>query len=65
MVRDLRGQQGAYTYLDKIREAVTGFEAIEYAQPAFLISDDYTDRAEHVWVFSLTLGIQLLNFREE
>jgi hypothetical protein len=59
MIRDLRGQKGAYVHLDTVRQALVGLLPAGNLSPMYLIDDQYTDRAENVWVFTLTFGIQI------
>ena len=61
LVRSLRGQQGAYSYLDTIRKAVFGFTPIAGGNQMIITADAFIEPQENVWAYSLTAAIQMLN----
>ncbi len=50
-VRDLRGHEGAYSYLEQIRTALSGFSPMNDLNVMFMTSEALLSVVENVWVW--------------
>lgn len=50
-VRDLRGHEGAYVYLESIRSTLTGFSPLDDQRVMFMTDESLLKVVENVWVW--------------
>lgn len=53
-IRDLRGHEGAYSYLEFIRAALSGFSPLSDRRVMFMSSEELLRLVENVWVWGQT-----------
>lgn len=57
-VRDLRGHQGAYDYLETIVEALTGFSPMSDKSVMFMTDEKLLQFADNNWVWAQTWQLE-------
>ncbi|MEW6708318.1 MAG: Gp37 family protein [Candidatus Riflebacteria bacterium] len=53
-IKDLRTHDGAYTYLDAIRAALSGFSPQSDRRVLYLVEEGFVDKVESVWIWGQT-----------
>jgi len=57
--KDLRTHDGAYAYLEKIRELLTGFQPLTNVGLLYPISEDFLDMTDFLWSYGITFACRL------
>ena len=60
VVKNLRGKEGCYTYLDAVRQAITGFK-IPGCTKMYVSKDRYIKNADGLWFYSLMIVTKTRN----
>jgi hypothetical protein len=65
LCRNLRSHKGAYTVLDEIRRAVSGWWAPGAINNAFLTHEGFVDEVDGVWQYATYLSIPSMSVMED
>ena len=56
-IRNLRGHEGAYGYLEAIRKSLSGFSPLNDLKVMYLTEEDFLDFTDNIWTWGQTWRI--------
>ncbi len=57
-IRDLRGHDGAYRYLEAIRASLTGFAPEGDYRAFYPVSEDFLNMTNNVWIYGMSFELR-------
>lgn len=64
MTRSLRGNGGAYSFIERIKKSIVGFKPHVGASKIYSIKGGFTDQTAGVWTYAFSFGFKAI-FTEE
>lgn len=57
-MRDLRGHEGAYGILERVREALTGFAPLGDSRVLYPVEETFLTMTENIWIYGMAFEMR-------